>query len=545
LSECLAAPAGYYIPESAATQAIPCPAPPSGATANLSRLANDSILDCFDFTTNTGFAPEDNTTYSSSLPVKLIAPAGMLQSEPVTVTFTDVNSPSTFYSYTTTQYVSWSLARGEIVLDVPMTWVNTQTTFGCQGICNGSNLITSIPTGTYDILVVTEDGANQLVSYSAVNVTMTDTTSLAPMMYLGVIDGSLSTSGLLHVSFGIPEPAAANSIFITLTNHPIIQLSTKLHTFSMTTSSQGMHEIDFKLDGTAATYDALNIASESGDPITPGQWWVTVTYQDSLSNPAASYSWGTPILVIRECAAGTFSVDGVEPCIAVPQGHTTNYPDIMSYSWASGSFDPTPCLAGSYQSLDGFTGSTCTLASAGSFVANPGSSSATQCPVGTYQPGQGAISCLVAQPGNYAMGPSATAQIACVRGTYQPSSGQTQCLPARANFYVATSGSATQTACPVNTISAAGSDSLVDCKPKPCAVRAKSTATAKCLVLAAGKTIPAKAKVKIKVNKAHKAICKVSKSKVKTLKRGVCTVTVTVKPKKGKTVKYVVKLRAV
>jgi hypothetical protein len=40
------------------------------------------------------------------------------------------------------------------------------------------------------------------------------------------------------------------------------------------------------------------------------------------------------------------------------------------------------------------------------------------------------------------------------------------------------------------------------------------------------------------MNKSFKKTCKVSGSKVKALKQGTCTVTLTVKPKKGKSIKY-------
>jgi hypothetical protein len=40
------------------------------------------------------------------------------------------------------------------------------------------------------------------------------------------------------------------------------------------------------------------------------------------------------------------------------------------------------------------------------------------------------------------------------------------------------------------------------------------------------------------MNKSFRKTCKVSKTRVRALKAGTCTVTITVKPKKGKSIKY-------
>ena len=52
-----------------------------------------------------------------------------------------------------------------------------------------------------------------------------------------------------------------------------------------------------------------------------------------------------------------------------------------------------------------------------------------------------------------------------------------------------------------------------------------------------GMTVPPKAKIKLKVAKASKKICRVSGSRLVALKRGSCSVTVTVTPKKTKKIK--------
>ena len=57
-----------------------------------------------------------------------------------------------------------------------------------------------------------------------------------------------------------------------------------------------------------------------------------------------------------------------------------------------------------------------------------------------------------------------------------------------------------------------------------------------CLITASGSVVPKKAKVSLKVAKANQEICKVQGTKIKALKPGTCTVSVKVKPKKGKTI---------
>lgn len=143
----------------------------------------------------------------------------------------------------------------------------------------------------------------------------------------------------------------------------------------------------------------------------------------------------------------------------------------------------------------------------------------------------------------------------CSPGTYSTDGGIPlgvggACLAAPANFYVASSGATSATACPADYTSPSGSDSLEDCSA-PQAIVAPVTSTtaavtsstpsvakgkkksAKALAIEIGMSVPAKAKVTLKLTKASKKFCKISGSNIKGTKTGSCNVTISVKPKKG------------
>jgi hypothetical protein len=71
----------------------------------------------------------------------------------------------------------------------------------------------------------------------------------------------------------------------------------------------------------------------------------------------------------------------------------------------------------------------------------------------------------------------------------------------------------------------------------------KSALSSTALAKIAAITVPAGAKVELKVSSKSAKYCKVVGSQVKKLKAGSCSVTVTVKPKKGKTTSKTVAMK--
>jgi|GEM_PF-6364063 len=142
------------------------------------------------------------------------------------------------------------------------------------------------------------------------------------------------------------------------------------------------------------------------------------------------------------CAAGSFSPDGLSPCESAPKGTFVAEP---------GATEATPCPMGRYQDELGQT--SCKIAPAGSYVDQIGSEQAIQCAVGKYQDLEGQTSCKDAEPGSFVAVEGSIQAIKCPVGRYQPDSGQTSCIDAPEGSFVAVTGAAEATLCPVGTFS--------------------------------------------------------------------------------------------
>ena len=111
------------------------------------------------------------------------------------------------------------------------------------------------------------------------------------------------------------------------------------------------------------------------------------------------------------CPAGNWSSPGATTCTSSPAGYASLHQVL------------TECQPGTYAATGS---SSCSLANAGTFVAAPGSSVATLCAAGTYQPQSGQASCLLADPGHYAALPGATSEQTCPSG-YSSAAGASVC----------------------------------------------------------------------------------------------------------------------
>ena len=160
--------------------------------------------------------------------------------------------------------------------------------------------------------------------------------------------------------------------------------------------------------------------------------------------PAGGYC---PAGVFVACDAGSYNPltaqTASSACATCPAG---------SYC-PSGAITPTACAAGSYNPNAGGTSSdsACTVAPAGSYAA-AGATWPTLCGAGTYRAGTGGV------------GPQSCA--ACSLGTYSTAQGAvTACPQCAAGSYCMTPS--TIAACPVNTLSAAGAKTQLDCQCLP------------------------------------------------------------------------------
>eukprot|EP01029_Cantina_marsupialis_P021254 TRINITY_DN5062_c0_g1_i1.p1 TRINITY_DN5062_c0_g1~~TRINITY_DN5062_c0_g1_i1.p1 ORF type:complete len:618 (-),score=132.54 TRINITY_DN5062_c0_g1_i1:18-1871(-) len=166
------------------------------------------------------------------------------------------------------------------------------------------------------------------------------------------------------------------------------------------------------------------------------------------------------------CAAGTFSLDGGEPCSDCPAG---------SYSVDPGSYGCISCPAGTYQNLDGQTecikcsagsyneliGSTdvieCLLCAAGSFNPDEGSTEASACGTcvgGTFST-EGSSGCTDCDPGSYASANSGSCT-ECEAGSFSLVRAST-CTPCPAGEYNLLEGLSACEICPAGFYSTEGS----------------------------------------------------------------------------------------
>jgi hypothetical protein len=99
--------------------------------------------------------------------------------------------------------------------------------------------------------------------------------------------------------------------------------------------------------------------------------------------------------------------------------------ELTDGSVATVNFEPDYCQPG-YYSANGVT--PCSAAPAGTYVDTVGATSATLCPVGTYQPFSAQVSCVLAAPGFFVDSPGAVAQTACPSGTTSQA-GADSCTP--------------------------------------------------------------------------------------------------------------------
>ena len=122
-----------------------------------------------------------------------------------------------------------------------------------------------------------------------------------------------------------------------------------------------------------------------------------------------------------DCAAGTFSTTGSEPCTPAPAGSFVDH---------DGAVDATLCPVGSFSAAAGSV--SCTKAPAGSFVDQQGAVDATLCPVGSFSAAAGSVSCTKAPAGSFVDQEGAVEATLCPPGFTTAGSGSVSlgdCFP--------------------------------------------------------------------------------------------------------------------
>ena len=190
---------------------------------------------------------------------------------------------------------------------------------------------------------------------------------------------------------------------------------------------------------------------------------------DVLRSGSATETWfidpevgdGYPVLVWAyeagefACDPGKLSVNGQQPCVAAPAG---------TFVAVSGSTEATLCPIGFYNPNEGSM--VCYTADEGHFVGSEGQSAQVECPVGEYQPLTAQSACLLAPEGTFVNSTGQTAPVNCPAGEFQDQTGQITCIDAEPGFYVAIEGASAQVQCDPGTTSQAGA---IACYPIPVA----------------------------------------------------------------------------
>jgi hypothetical protein len=113
-------------------------------------------------------------------------------------------------------------------------------------------------------------------------------------------------------------------------------------------------------------------------------------------------------------------------------------------SWAD-----SLCEAGSYGADDS---ADCTLAPEGSFVAQPGATSALECPVGSYADAEGLSACIQAPRGSFIDSLGAISPRLCPIGSYNNALGSSSCTLAPIGSFVPTTGATNANFCLLGTV---------------------------------------------------------------------------------------------
>lgn len=163
--------------------------------------------------------------------------------------------------------------------------------------------------------------------------------------------------------------------------------------------------------------------------------FISIKFESSNSNHNTTY-WENIGLY---CGAGSFSGTGFAPCEVTPAGTFTS---------EEGSTQATSCAPGTYQPQTGQT--SCIDAPAGTYISDTAALTPTPCPDGRFTAntrGASVDACEAAPAGSYVTTTDKTRKQLCAKGSFQPAVGQTSCISAELGFYVNNDGATSQTKC--------------------------------------------------------------------------------------------------
>ncbi len=283
------------------------------------------------------------------------------------------------------------------------------------------------------------------------------------------------------VAYTLPEAALPGSVTLTLTGS-----HTEARKLTLSGTSAGSHTATIVPSDPAL---GTGVVSGPSERLPADTYAIALSYQDSLGNPAASTLVANIGVGYPLCKAGSYGVDGEEPCTEAPKG---------SFVANEGASSASECIAGFYTPGPGL--SMCVPASPGNYVPAAGAKEELECEQGSYSDETQLTSCKAATPGHYAprgsvlaaacpagthnphtnapsaeycetdapgsfSGEGAAEATLCEAGRYAPASGSETCLLADPGSYVEGKGASSETACPAGTY--AGVTGSVACTETP------------------------------------------------------------------------------
>jgi hypothetical protein len=170
------------------------------------------------------------------------------------------------------------------------------------------------------------------------------------------------------------------------------------------------------------------------------------------------------------CAPGSYGANGFEPCFACDAG---------TFAANPGSTSCEPCGLGTHAPSVG--SSSCQSCEPGSFAAQPGSIACSLCEPGRFTDISGATQCQDCPPGYFADQLGQTSCLLCNAGTFAAEPASSSCQPCAAGNYSDVLGATACTECSPGTASAqAGANSSQACVPCPAGTFAANAGSSAC-----------------------------------------------------------------
>jgi len=217
-------------------------------------------------------------TQSSLATVTLTSPASNLAYSFVNLNYSFNEAPATgsihlvFSSAGATRTINLSDAQ---TANFSFNTADLSTNIGTRFISVTGGM--SIPDGTYSVTLSYHNGGGTLSTISITGVTIKTSTN-APTLISPSMGGTYTNS--VPIQFILPDSPLSTSRYLNFTNG----------NYTLAINLKDTTQTSFNLDPTANIMSNSNIQSATANSIPSGLYTVSLTYQDSLSNAAASTS---------------------------------------------------------------------------------------------------------------------------------------------------------------------------------------------------------------------------------------------------------------